>query len=119
MQTLNVFFHTRAPSAALKEELLYRKCQGDVTRGDSQGRFLAQRSVGMLDQYCNHSKRCRSNIATLHSAKNRRCESSRVTSLLGPVQNRRNNAQHCSELLANNFASVCFGRYSLKSRYKI
>ena len=119
METLNVFFHSRAPSATLKEELLYRKCQGDVTRGDSQGRFLAQRSVGMLEQCCNHSKQCRSNVATLHCAKNRRCESSRVTSPLGPVQNKRNNAQHCSELLANNFASVCFGRYSMKSRYKI
>ena len=110
METLNVFFHTRVPSPTLKEELRYRNCQGDVTRGDSQRRFLAQRSVGMLEHYCNYSKQCRSNVATLHCAKNRRCESSRVTSPLGPVQNRRNDAQHCSELLANNFASICFGR---------
>ena len=110
METLNIFFHTRAPSATLKEELRYRKCQDDVTRGDSQRQFLAQRSVGMLEQYCNYSKQCRSNVAALHCAKTRRCESSRVTSPLGPVQNGRSNAQHCSELLANNFASVYFGR---------
>ena len=110
MQTLNVFFHTRAPFSTFKDELRYRKCQGDVTRGDSQRQFLAQRSVGMLEQYCNNSRQCRSNVATLHCAKNRRCEPSRVTSPLSPVQKGRNNAQHCSELLADNFASVCFGR---------
>ena len=54
---------------------------GDVTRDDSQGRFLAQHSVAMLEQYCNHSKQCRNNVATLCCAKNRRCESSRVTSI--------------------------------------
>ena len=85
METLNVFFHTRTPSATLEEELRYRKCQGDVTRGDSQRRFLAQRSVGMLERYFNHSKQCRSNVATLHCAKDRRCESFRATSPLSPV----------------------------------
>ena len=33
----------------------------------------------MLEQCCNHSKQCRNNDATLCYAKNRRCESSRVT----------------------------------------
>ena len=56
---------------------------GDVTRDDSQRRFLAQHSVAILEQCCNHSKQCRNNVATLCCAKNRRCESSRVTSPLG------------------------------------
>ena len=37
-------------------------------------------SVAMLEQCCKHSKQCRRNVATLCCAKNRRCESSRVTS---------------------------------------
>ena len=52
---------------------------GDVTRDDSQRRFLAQHSVAMLEQYCKHSKQCRNNVATLCCAKSRRCESSCVT----------------------------------------
>ena len=55
-------------------------CKGDVTRADSQRRFLAEHSVAMLEQCCNHSKQCRNNVATLCCAKNRRYESSRVTS---------------------------------------
>ena len=54
--------------------------KGDVTRVDSQRRFLVQRSVAMLEQCCKHSKQCWNNVATLCCAKNRRCESSRVTS---------------------------------------
>ena len=42
--------------------------------------FFVQHSVAMLKQCCNHSKQCRNNVATLCWAKNRRCESSRVTS---------------------------------------
>ena len=37
--------------------------KGDVTR------FLAQHSVAMLGQCCNHSKQCRNNVATLCCAK--------------------------------------------------
>ena len=54
--------------------------KGHVTRDDLQRRFLAQHSVAMLEQCCNHSKQCRNNVARLCCAKNRRCESSRVTS---------------------------------------
>ena len=36
----------------------------------------------MLKQCCNHSKQYCNNVATLYRAKNRRCELSRVTSLL-------------------------------------
>ena len=57
-----------------------KEAKGDVTRDDSQRRFLAQHSVAMLEQCCNHSKQCRNNVATLCCAKNRPCESSRVTS---------------------------------------
>ena len=32
--------------------------KGDVTRDDSQRRFLAKHSVAMLEQCCNHSKQC-------------------------------------------------------------
>ena len=52
--------------------------KGDVN--DSQRRFLAQHGVAMLEQYCNYSKQCCNNVAKLCFAKNRRCESSRVTS---------------------------------------
>ena len=44
--------------------------------------FLAQNNAAMLKQCCNHSKQCRNNVATLCCVKNRRCESSRVTSPL-------------------------------------
>ena len=65
------------PSCAHSCSLLFK---GDVTRDDSQQRFLEQHSVAMLEQCCNHSKQCRNNVATLCCARNRRCESSRVTS---------------------------------------
>ena len=42
--------------------------------------FLAQHRVAMLEQCCNHSKQCRNYVATLCCPKNRRWESSRVTS---------------------------------------
>ena len=59
-------------------------CKGDVTRDDAQRQFLAQHGVAMLEQCCNHSKRCRNNAATLCCPKNRRCESSRVHLKLFP-----------------------------------
>ena len=62
--------------------LLAGRHKGDVTQDDSQGQFLAQHSVAVLEQCCTFSKKCRNNVATLHCAKNRRCESSRVTSPL-------------------------------------
>ena len=49
--------------------------QGDVTRNDSQRRFLAQQSIAMLEQCIKHSKQCRNNVATLCCAEDRRCES--------------------------------------------
>ena len=64
--------------ASVKVHALLTK--GHVTRDDSQRRFLAQRSVAMLELCCDYSKQCRNNVATLCWAKNRRCESSRVTS---------------------------------------
>ena len=39
-------------------------------------------SIAMLQQCCNHSKQCRNNVVMLCCAKNRRCESSSVTSPL-------------------------------------
>ena len=57
--------------------VFYGERNGDVTRDDSQRQFLAQHSVVMLEQCCNYSKKC---WGTLCCAKNRRCESSRVTS---------------------------------------
>ena len=56
--------------------------QGDVTRDDSQQRFLAQHSVATLFRYCLEYLQHCSNIATLGCAKNCLCESSRVTSPL-------------------------------------
>ena len=57
-----------------------KETKGDVTRDDSQRRLLAQHTVATLEQCCNYSKQCRNTVATLCCAKNRRCESSRVTS---------------------------------------
>ena len=57
-----------------------RRTKGDAARNDSQRRLLAQHSVAMLERCCNHSKLCRNNVETLCCAKNRRCESSRITS---------------------------------------
>ena len=59
----------------------------DVTRDDLQRRFSAQHSVAMLEQCWNYSKQCRINVATLHYAKNRRCEWPRVTSPLRSLSN--------------------------------
>ena len=58
------------------------KFLGDVTRNDSQRRFLGQNSVAMLEQCYNHSKQCRTNVAMLCCDKSRRCESCLVTPLL-------------------------------------
>ena len=54
--------------------------QGDVTWDESQRKFWAQQIFAMLEQCCNYSEQCRNNVATLFCAKNRRWESSRVTS---------------------------------------
>ena len=67
------------PSKCLKQ-IIQIKLKGDVTREDSQRRFLAQRVVAILEQCYNYSKQRRNNVATLCCAKNRRCESSRVIS---------------------------------------
>ena len=53
-----------------------------VTRDDSQRRFLAQHSVATLLRHCFEWLQHCLNIAALCCAKNRRCESSRVTSPL-------------------------------------
>lgn len=45
-------------------------------------RFQAQDIVAMLEQCCNHSKQCRNSVVMLCYTKNRRCESSSVTSPL-------------------------------------
>ena len=56
--------------------------EGDVTRHNSQRRFLAQHSVAMLEQCYNYSKQCGNNVAKMCCAKNCCCELSRVTSSL-------------------------------------
>ena len=50
--------------------------KGDVTRDDSQRRFLAQHSVATLLRHCFEWLQLCSSIAALCCAKNRRCESS-------------------------------------------
>ena len=57
-----------------------RELEGDVTRENSQRRFWAQHSVAALLQRCFEWLQHRSSIATPCRTKNRRCESSRVTS---------------------------------------
>ena len=57
----------------------YRNFKGDGTRSDMQRRFLAQQSITTLLRYClRWSQHC-SHIANSCCAKNRRCESCRVT----------------------------------------
>ena len=54
--------------------------KGDVTRDDSQRRFLARHSVATLLRHCFEWLQHCSNIVTQCYAENRRCELSRVTS---------------------------------------
>ena len=62
---------------------LLERCPYREVRLYLQRRFLAQRSVAMLEQCCNQSKQCRNNLATLQCCvKNRRCDFSFVTSPL-------------------------------------
>ena len=58
--------------------------------GRLQRRFSAQHRVATLEQCCHHSKQCRKNAVMLWCTKNRRCESSRVTS---PLVNPTSDAQ--------------------------
>ena len=46
----------------LKPWTQYYLSKGDVTKDNSQQRFLAQHSVAMLEQCCNHSKQCQNNV---------------------------------------------------------
>ena len=43
--------------------------------------LIVQHRAAILEQCCNYWKQCRNNVAMLCCAKNRRCESSRLTSL--------------------------------------
>ena len=45
-----------------RERLKNNRFKGDVTRDDSQRRFLAQHSVATSEQCCNYSKQCRNNV---------------------------------------------------------
>ena len=54
--------------------------KGDVTRNDSQRRFLVQNRVQILEQCCSLSQRCSNNVVKLCCAKNRRCKSAHVIS---------------------------------------
>ena len=55
-----------------------------------QQQFFAQHNLtAILEQCCNHSKQCCNNVATLCCAKNRPCESSRLTSPLRRDQDAR------------------------------
>ena len=73
----------RRPSSSSALPLLERETLNRLfTRDDSQLRCLAQHSVATLLRHCFEWFQHCSNIATLCCAKNRRCESSRVTSPL-------------------------------------
>ena len=54
--------------------------KGDVTRDDSQQRFLAQHNIKALLRHCFEWLQHCSNITTLCCAENRRSKSFRVTS---------------------------------------
>ena len=89
-----IIYHSPVTGRDLKEErpdfrrsvstffqLVVFVTKGDVTRDDSQGRFLAQCSVATLLRHCFEWLQHCSNIPALCCAKHRCCESSRVTSL--------------------------------------
>ena len=84
--SLSKSFRASHNSVTIQRRRRFREPKGDVTRDDSQRRFLAQHSVATLEQCCYHSKQCRNNVATLCCARNRRCESSTVTSPLTELQ---------------------------------
>ena len=66
----------------IKKKMKSCNAKGDVTRDDSQRRFLAPHSVASLLPHCFEWLQHCSNIATLCCAKNRRFESSLVRSPL-------------------------------------
>ena len=67
------------------ERSAWRSTKGDVTRDDSQRRFLVQHGVVMLEQCCKYSEQCRNNVATLCWAKKR----ARLYGLLHPIKDSR------------------------------
>ena len=69
--------------------------KGDVTRNDSKRRFLAQHSITTLLRHCFEWLQQCSKIATLCCAKNRRCESSRITS---PLVMQNNGKEMCKKV---------------------
>ena len=71
------------PKSFLRFSAVVSAQEGDVTRDDSQRRFVAQHSVPTLLRHCFEWLQHCSSIATLSCAENRRCESSRVTSHSG------------------------------------
>ena len=87
------------------ERSAWPSTKGDVTRDDSQRRFLVQHSVGMLEQCCNYSEQCRNNVATLCWAKNR----ARLYRLFDPIKDSR---------LCHEFLQTFFKKRSLVSFFK-
>ena len=65
-----LFFHVLVAVASLDLKVMLPNTVRFATT-----RFLAQHSLAMLEQCCNHSKQCRNNVATLCYAKNRRWQS--------------------------------------------
>ena len=63
--SLSKSFRASHNSVSIQRRRRFREPKVDVTRDGSQRRFLAQHSVAMLEQCCNHSKQYRNNIATL------------------------------------------------------
>ena len=84
---------------------------GHVTRDNSQRRFLAQHSVAMVEQCCNHSKQRRNNVATLCCAKNCRCN---------PLQRGDCNClEQLSQLCRVPLTSIVHVRYHLISNTRL
>ena len=65
---------------SISSSLVYVVHKGDVTRDDLQRRFSRQHNFAMLEKCGSYSKQRGNNVAMLCCTKNRRCESSRVTS---------------------------------------
>ena len=105
--------NTEQPTALLISMFPQSRSNSDITRDDSQRRFLAQDSVGSLLRHCFEWLQHCSNIVTLCCAKTRRCESLRVTSpehknLTPFVLKKKMTRSSCSFQKAMSFPKIYF-----------
>ena len=95
------YFYSKAVGKKISTScvsFLTRELKADVTRDDSQRRFLAQHSVATLLPHGFEWLQHCSNIAMLCCAKNRRCQSSCVTTMTATATKMAKKQQICTSL---------------------